>query len=177
MLKELNVEKCNGISDKGIKCIARRCRELKVLSVARCQKVSDKGIRFVTQRCTNLQSLSIAGCGRVSDKSLESLGQYCHALRDINLKDIHFITFYGIESMVSGTPELTHVHLGIIQDTRNTMLALQIIAKHCEKLQFLSFQHLNRTGVVTGGVRKVNKKKLGAFINSLNACVVSNNNR
>ncbi|XP_078377273.1 uncharacterized protein LOC144660495 isoform X3 [Oculina patagonica] len=177
LLKELNVEKCDGISDKGIKSIARRCCELKVLSVARCQKVSDKGIRFVAQKCTTLQSLSIAGCSRMSDKSLASLGQHCHALRDINLKDVQGITFCGIESMVSGTPELTHVHLGVIQDTRNTMVALQIIVKHCQKLQFLSFQHLNRTGAVTGGVRKVNKKKLGAFINSLNACVVSNNNR
>lgn len=177
LLKELNVEKCDGISNKGIKYIARRCSELTVLSVARCQKVSDKGIRFVAQKCRNLQSLNIAGCCRVSDKSLASLGQHCHALRDINLKDVPGITFYGIESMASGTPELTHVHLGIIQDARNTMVALQIIVKHCGKLQFLSFQHFNRTGAVAGGVRKVNKKKLGAFINSLNACVVSNNNR
>lgn len=177
LLKELNVDKCDGISDKGIKYIARRCCELTVLSVARCQKVSDKGMQFVAQKCTSLQSLNIAGCGRVSDKSLASLGHYCHALRAINLKDVSGITFYGIESMVSGTPELTHVHLGIIQDARNTMVALQIIVKHCEKLQFLSFQHLKRTGDVAGGVRKVNKKKLGAFINSLNACVVSNNNQ
>lgn len=177
LLKELNVEKCDDISDKGIKSIARRCCELKVLSVARCQKISDKGIRFVAQKCPSLQSLNISGCGGVSDKSLTSVGEHCHLLRDINLKDLQGITFYGIESLVSGTPELTHVHLGIIQDTRNTMVALQIIVKHCAKLQFLSFQHFYRAGVVTGGVRKVNKKKLGAFINSLNACVVSNNNR
>ena len=179
LLKELNaVDKSLGITaDKAIKYIARRYSELAVLSVARCQKISDKGLQFVAQKCTNLQSLNIAGCSRVSDKSLASLGHCCHAMRDINLKDVPSITFYGIESMVSGTPELTHVHLRIIQDARNTMVALQIIVKHCEKLQFLSFQHFNRTGDVAGGVRKVNKKRLGAFINSLNACVVSNNNR
>ena len=177
LLKELNVDKCLGITDKGIKYIAKRCCKLTALSVMRCQKISDKGLQFVAQKCTNLQSLNIAGCGRVSDQSLASLGQCCHAMRDINLKDVPSITFYGIESMASGTPELTHVHLEIIQDARNTMVALQIIVKHCGKLQFLSFQHFNRTGDAGGGVRKVNKKKLGAFINSLNACVVSNNNR
>lgn len=177
LLKELNIEKCEGISDKGIKSVAKNCRELKVLSLARCNKISDKGVRFVAQKCTNLQSLSIAGCGGVSDKSLKSIGKHCHSLRSINLKDIDSITFYGIENLVSGTPEMTHVYLGIIRDTRNTMVALQIIVKHCEKLQFLSFQHLYRAGGVKGGVRKVNKKKLGAFINSLNACVVSSDSR
>lgn len=176
LLKELNVEKCQGISDKGLKLIAKNCRELEILSVARCKKISDKGVRFVAQKCRNLQSLDIAGCGGISDKSLDSLGKHCHVLRSISLKDIDGITFYGIESLVSGTPEMTHVHLGIIRDTQNTMIALQIIVKHCEKLQFLSFQHFYRAGGVTGGVRKVNKKKLGAFINSLNSCVVPNAN-
>lgn len=177
LLKDLNVEKCDGISNNGIKSIANRCSELKILSVARCQKITDKGIRFVAQECKNLRSLSMAGCSGITDKSLTSLGKHCNTLRDINLKDIQGITFCGIEGLVSGNPELTHVHLGIVQDTKNTMVALQIIVKHCEKLQFLSFQHFHRAGVVTGGVRKVNKKKLGAFITNLNACVVSNNNR
>ena len=176
-LKELNVDKCLAITDKGIKYIVRRCSELTVLSVARCYKISDKGLQFVAQKCTNLQSLNIAGCSRVSDTSLASLGHCCHAMRDITLKDVQSITFYGIDSMVSGTPELTHVHLGIIQDARNTMVALLIIVKHCRKLQFLSFQHFNRTSNVAGGVQKENKKKLGPFINNLNACIVSNNNR
>ncbi|PFX27480.1 F-box/LRR-repeat protein 17 [Stylophora pistillata] len=174
-LKELNVEKCHGISNNGIKSIASRCHELKSLSVARCQQISDKGMYFVAQECKNLQSLNIAGCSSITDKSLTTLGKHCNMLRDINLKDIQGITSYGIERMVSGNPNLTHVHLGIVQDTKNTMVALQIIVKHCEKLEFLSFQHFHRAGVVTGGVRKVNKKKLGAFINGLNACVVSNN--
>jgi len=177
LLKELNVEKCEGISNKGIKSLAKNCRQLKILSLAWCKKISDKGLQFLAQKCTNLQSLNIEGGTGVSDKSLTSIGKHCHSLRDINLKDIEGISFYGIESLVNGTPEMTHVNLGIIRDTQNTMIALQIIVKHCEKLQFLSFQHFYREGGVTGGVRQVNKKKLGPFINSLNACVVSNNNR
>ena len=177
LLKELDVEKCHEISNNGIKSIASRCRELKSLSVARCHKITDKGMCFVAQECNNLQRLSIAGCSRITDKSLTTLGKHCDLLRDINLKDIQSITSYGIERLVSGNPNLTHVHLGIVQDTKITLATLQIIVKHCEKLEFLSFQHFHRAGVVTGGVRKVNKKKLGAFINNLNACVVSNNNR
>lgn len=177
LLQELNLEKCRGISDKGLQLVAKNCRQLKILSLAGCKKISDKGVRLVAQKCNSMQSLNLAGCSEISDKSLTSIGKYCHSLRSVNLKDIDGITFYGIESLVSGTPELTHVHLGIIRDKQNTMIALQIIVKHCEKLQFLGFQHFYRAAGVTGGVRKLNKKKLGAFINSLNACVVSNHQR
>ena len=177
LLKELNVEKCEEISDKGIKSIAKNCRRLKVLSLASCSKISDKGVRFIAKKCTNLQSLNIAGCGGVSDTSLMTIGKHCHSLRNINLKEITGISFYGIESLVSGNPGMTHVRLGIVGDAQNTMIALQIIVKHCQKLQFLSFQHFHKTGVVAGGVQKMNKKRLGAFINSLNACVFSNENR
>lgn len=177
LLKELNVENCEEISDKGIKSIAKNCRRLNVLSLASCSKISDKGVRFIAKKCKNLQSLNIAGCVGVSDTSLMTIGKHCHSLRNINLKDITGISFYGIESLVSGNPGMTHVRLGIVGDAQNTMTALQIIVKHCEKLQFLSFQHFHKTGVVAGGVQKMNKKKLGAFINSLNACVFSNENR
>ncbi|XP_068750664.1 F-box/LRR-repeat protein 20-like isoform X2 [Montipora capricornis] len=177
LLEELNVEKCQGINDKGLHSVAKNSRRLRVLSVAGCKKISDKGIEVVVEKCRNMQNFNLAGCIGISDKSLTRIGKHCRSLRSISLKDTNNITSYGIESLVSGTPEMTHVHLGVIRDTQNTMIALQVIMKHCEKLQFLSFQHFHRTGGVAGGVRKVNKNKLGPFINSLNACVVSNYQR
>ena len=176
LLKELNVTNCYEIGDKGVKTVAKNCRRLKVLSLASCSKISDKGIRLIAQKCTSLRSLDISGCSGVSDNSLISIGKHCHSLQNINLKEITGITFYGIERLVHGNPEITHVRLGIIRDARNTMIALQIIVKHCEKLKFLSFQHFHKTGGVAGGVQKIDKKKLGAFINSLNACEDSTDN-
>ena len=177
-LRELNVDKCKRIGDKGIKFVSGRCSELEVLSVACCHKITDKGMHTVAQKCTHLKVLNVAGCKNISDKTLVFLGQNCSTLQNINLKDIETISLYGIESLVGGTPSLTHVHLGVIRDVQNTMAALQIIVKYCQSLQFLSFQHFYKAGVgVQGGVRKVQKKKLGAFVNSLNACVVLQHNR
>lgn len=174
LLEELNVERCQGINDKGLQSIAKNSRHLKVLSIAGCKKISDKGVGMIAEKCRSIKSVNLAGCTGVSDKSLVAIGKHCSSLRIISLKDTNNITFDGIKSLVSGTPEMTHVQLGVIRDTQNTMLALQVIMKQCKKLQLLSFQHSYLTGGVTGGIRKVNKNKIGAFINSLNAYIVSN---
>lgn len=174
LLEELNVERCQGINDKGLQSVAKNSRHLKVLSIAGCKKISDKGVGMIAEKCRSIKSVNLAGCTGVSDKSLVAIGKHCSSLRIISLRDTNNITFDGIESLVSGTPEMTHVQLGVIRDTQNTMLALQVIMKQCKKLQLLSFQHSYLTGGVTGGIRKVNKNKIGAFINSLNAYIVSN---
>ena len=171
-LKMLNIEDCVKVGDNGLKSLASKCAQLESLIVAGCPKVTDKGLIAVARNCSNLRVLNIAGCQSVSDKTMLVLGQCCSNLQDINLKDTHDITIYGIENLVRNTPRMTHIKLGIIRDSQNTIAALQIIVEHCQNLQFLTFQH-HRNPRVKGGIRKINKKKLGPFINNLNACIVA----
>ena len=173
-LKKLNIDNCNKVGDSGLKTLASKCPQLETLIVSRCKHVSDKGLTAIARSCANLRVLNIAGCRSVSDKTMLVLGQYCPNLQEINLKDTNQITIYGIENLFRNTPRMTHITLGIIRDSESTIAALQIIVEHCQLLQFVTFQHF-RNPRVQGGVRKINKKKLAPFINSLRACVVAQN--
>ena len=173
-LKKLNIDNCTKVGDIGLRSLAAKCPQLETLIVARCQKITDKGLTAVARNCINLRVLNIAGCRNVSDKSMLALGQYCCNLQEINLKDTNQITIYGIENLFRNTPRMSHIKLGIIRDSENTIAALQIIVEHCQHLQFVTFQHY-RNPRVQGGVRKIDKKKLAPFINSLRACVVAQN--
>jgi hypothetical protein len=169
-IEHLILNKCYKISDKGLKSLGK-CSMLTVLSVAYCIKITDKGLSTVAKNCRSLEALNIAGCSKVSDKGVRALGRYCKLLRKIDLKHTTEISIEAIEILVRGAPMLSHVQLGILQDEYRTIAALNIVVDYCKFLEFLSFQH-HHNQITAGGRKIVSKKRLGAFVSSLNACAL-----
>lgn len=145
---------------------------LKILSLAYCIRVTDKGLSTVAKKCRTLKTLNIAGCTKVTDKGIKALGRHSKLLENINLKHTTDVSVDAIESLVRGAPLLSHVQLGILQDEYNTVAAINIVVGHCSHLQFLSFQHHHNPHTAAGR-KVVSKKRLTAFVNSLNACVLA----
>lgn len=170
ILEHLVLDKCYKISDKGITSL-RRCAMLTILSIAYCIRVTDKGISTVAKKCKTLKTLNISGCTKVTDKGIKALGLHSKLLQKINLKHTTEVSVDAIESLVRGARRLSHVQLGILQDEYSTVAAINIVVGHCSHLEFLSFQHHHNPHTAAG--RKiVSKKKLTAFVSSLNACVL-----
>lgn len=169
-LEVLDFENCDKIGDRGIGAVAKGCPNLQVLSVAHCTKVSDKSIGAIARKCSRLRVLNVAGCRKVTDRGLVLLGRHCSTLHEINLEDTTEISVCGIDSLVRMTPTLTHVQLGIIQDSQSTIKASRIVANHCHNLKYISFRH-DHSPRVQGGTRRIPKKKLGGFIDNVNTCM------
>lgn len=59
-LRELNMDKCLGVSDIGLAKIAIRCSKLERLSLKWCLEVSDMGIDLLSKKCLDLKFLDVS---------------------------------------------------------------------------------------------------------------------
>ena len=50
-LRQLVLEYCREVTDKGLEFVGKGCPQLQSLNVNHCEKVTDKGLEFVRKRC------------------------------------------------------------------------------------------------------------------------------
>ncbi|XP_048578083.1 F-box/LRR-repeat protein 20 isoform X2 [Nematostella vectensis] len=170
-LEQLFLSGCSRVSDRGVRTLASKCPKLEKLSLSNCLRLTDKSLSAISRKCSSLKTLDLSGCVKITDRGIKALSRYSEHLTDINLKDTTGISIEGIELLARGAPQLTRIQLGIVQDSAQTVAALNIIVKHCSNLQYLSFQHYRTQSTQVLGSRKfVSKKRLGAFVSGLSAC-------
>jgi F-box/leucine-rich repeat protein 2/20 len=59
-LRELNLEKCLGVTDMGLAKVAVGCPRLERLSFKWCREISDIGVDLLAKKCRDLRSLDIS---------------------------------------------------------------------------------------------------------------------
>jgi F-box/leucine-rich repeat protein 2/20 len=59
-LKELNMDKCLGVTDIGLAKIAVGCSRLESLSLKWCLEISDLGIDLLSKKCLELKFLDVS---------------------------------------------------------------------------------------------------------------------
>ena len=65
------------IADSWLHNIVKKCPNLRQLVLEECSKVTDKGLEFVGKGCPQLQSLDVFGCDKVTRKGLEFVRKRC----------------------------------------------------------------------------------------------------
>lgn len=86
-LKELSFRKCNGVTDEGLSCIARKHGQLRKLDITCCQEITDASIESITTSCAYLTSFRMENCSMVSKEAFVLIGKRCQSLEDIDFTE------------------------------------------------------------------------------------------
>eukprot|EP00741_Cyanophora_paradoxa_P015878 tig00020909_g15329.t1 len=62
------------------------------LDILRCEKVSDNGPRCIADKCPNVRSLRIGFCCRLTDESVRALGSGLRSVTDLDLSNIRLLS-------------------------------------------------------------------------------------
>ena len=101
-LRVLNIAGCYSITTRSMLALAANCPEMISLNAARCSKITDQGIITVGNHCPKLQAVNVAGLRYLSEKSLFTLAQSCRGLLMMNLTGCEQVTLNGLRALISG---------------------------------------------------------------------------
>ncbi|KAK7284399.1 hypothetical protein RJT34_19144 [Clitoria ternatea] len=125
-LRELNMDKCLGVTDIGLAKIAVGCARLERLSLKWCLEISDLGIDLLCKKCSHLKFLDVSylkvtseslrsiaslsklevfvmvGCSLVDDVGLRFLEKGCPLLKAIDVSRCDCVSSSGLISVISG---------------------------------------------------------------------------
>ncbi|XP_052118488.1 F-box/LRR-repeat protein 3 isoform X5 [Arachis duranensis] len=161
-LREVNMDKCLGVTDIGLARIAVGCSRLERLSLKWCFEISDLGVDLLCKKCfylkvldvsylkelsgplvhclKNLEQLSairIDGV-RVSDFFLQTIGKNCKFIVELGLSKCIGVTNMGILHLVSGCGSLKILDLTCCRSI--TDAAISTIADSCPDLVCLRLE-------------------------------------
>ncbi|CAN4115710.1 unnamed protein product [Withania somnifera] len=100
-LRALSLWNVSSVSDEGLSEIAQGCHLLEKLDLCECPAISDKSLLAIAKNCPNLTSLTIESCSKVGDGSLQAVGRFCPKLKFLSLKNCPLIGDQGIASLFS----------------------------------------------------------------------------
>lgn len=102
----------NGLSDKSLGAISRRCPELTHLQVQSSNEVYDSGVSEVLNMCTNLQHLDLTGCPHVANLfGGHEVLQRRFLLQYLDLTDCVSIDDCSLQNIVRHCPSLVYLYL------------------------------------------------------------------
>ncbi|KAG4916824.1 hypothetical protein JHK84_054342 [Glycine max] len=135
-LRELNMDKCLGVTDIGLAKIAVGCGKLERLSLKWCLEISDLGIDLLCKKCLDLKFLDVSylkvaseslrsiasllklevfimvGCSLVDDVGLRFLEKGCPLLKAIDVSRCDCVSSSGLISVISGHGGLEQLDAG-----------------------------------------------------------------
>lgn len=135
-LKEINIDKCLGVTDIGLAKIAVGCSKLEKLSLKWCLEISDLGIDLLSKKCFELKFLDVSylkvtneslrsiasllklevfimvGCYLVDDVGLQFLEKGCPLLKAIDVSRCNCVSPSGLLSVISGHEGLEQINAG-----------------------------------------------------------------
>ncbi|KAK7258953.1 hypothetical protein RIF29_24546 [Crotalaria pallida] len=135
-LRELNMDKCLGVTDIGLAKIVVGCSRLERLSLKWCLEISDLGIDLLCKKCLELKFLDVSylkitskslrsiasllkleifamvGCSLVEDEGLRFLEKGCPLLKAIDVSRCDCVSSSGIISIINGHGGLEQIDAG-----------------------------------------------------------------
>ncbi|KAK9742225.1 hypothetical protein RND81_03G157100 [Saponaria officinalis] len=102
-LKALTLWNVPSVGDEGFIEIANGCNRLEKLDISNCPSITDKALVAIAMNCPSLNSLSVEGCQNVGNEALQAIGQFCTNLKSLNIKDCPLVLDQGVASLMSQT--------------------------------------------------------------------------
>ncbi|KAK9079492.1 hypothetical protein SSX86_001164 [Deinandra increscens subsp. villosa] len=100
-LTGLSLWNLSSISDDGLVEIANECRHLERLDLCKITGISNRSLVAIANNCPNLTELSLDSCSNIGDEGLQAIGRSCRNLKSISLTNCPFIGDQGIASLLS----------------------------------------------------------------------------
>ncbi|CAN4076872.1 unnamed protein product [Withania somnifera] len=100
-LRVLSMWNVSSISDEGLSEIAQGCHLLETLDLCHCPAISDKSLLAFAKNCPNLTSLTIESCSKIGNESLQAVARFCPKLKFVSFKNCPLIGDQGIASLFS----------------------------------------------------------------------------
>ncbi|CAO2825815.1 unnamed protein product [Amaranthus hypochondriacus] len=146
-LKSLSVWNVSSIGDEGLVEIANRCHRLEKLDLCNCPSISSKALIAIAQNCSGLTSLSIEGCQSIGDEFLQAIGKFCPNLKSITVIDCPLVGDQGIASLMSSASlVLTKLKLQGLNVTDLSLAVIGHYGKAITDLAISNLQNVNEKG-------------------------------
>jgi len=120
-LKHLNIDHCDGISDKGLAFLPKLV-SLKYLDLSDCP-ISDEGVVYLSQ-LISLTTLRLMECKRITDAGLQSISQ----LRNLQHLDIGFM-WCATDKGFAHLKNLKHLRILMMLNLQVTDKSLEIVSQ------------------------------------------------
>lgn len=163
-LKALSLWNVSTIGDAGLIEIASRCHMLEKLDICQCPEISDKALLAVANNCPNLTTLAIESCGKIGNESLQSIGRSCPNLKSFSIKNCPLIEDQGIASLVSSTSySLTKMNVQALNIGDMSLAVIGHYGKSLTDLSLTGLQNVTEKGFwVMGNGQGL--QKLSSFV-------------
>ena len=100
-LKAFSLWNVSTVSDEGLIEVAEGCQKLEKLNLCKCSAISDKALIEVAKKCPNLTELSIESCPQIGNEGLQAVGKLCANLRSVSIKDCTGVGDQGIAGLLT----------------------------------------------------------------------------
>jgi len=132
-LTQLSLIDCQGVTDSGLKTIARCCPQLTTLDLTGCKNISAFGLQQLIRSCCQLSELCLSGCPAFCDKNIPiifkynvpshirflsirrcdihdhglcSLASYCPSLQKLDVRSCGLLTASGFRALMQRVPSI-----------------------------------------------------------------------
>lgn len=135
------------VGDEGLYEIANGCHMLEKLDLCGCPAISDKGLIAIARNCPNLTELTIESCSNIGNDGLQSVGRCCTNLKSISINDCPIVGDQGIAGLVSSaTYVLSKIKLQALNITDVSLAVVGHYGKSVTDLVLTSLPNVSERG-------------------------------
>ncbi|XP_021738606.1 EIN3-binding F-box protein 1-like [Chenopodium quinoa] len=146
-LKSLSLWNVSSIGDEGLIEIANRCHRLEKIDLCNCPSITNKTLLAIAKNCPTLTSLSIEGCQYIGNEGVKSIGQFCPNLKSVTIKDCPLVGDQGVASlMASASFSVTKLKLQGLNVTDLSLAVVGHYGKAITDLVLTNLQNVNEKG-------------------------------
>ncbi|CAI9759577.1 unnamed protein product [Fraxinus pennsylvanica] len=146
-LKTLSLWNISSIDDEGLFEIANGCHLLEKLDLRQCSTITDKSLLAIAKNCPNLSSVTVESCLNIGNESLQALGRFCPNLKSIAVKNCPLVGDQGIANMLSSAGRvLTKVKLQALNITDVSLALIGYYGHEVTELRLSGLQNVNERG-------------------------------
>lgn len=125
-LLKLNIAAAKDVTDYGMMCVTRSCRELRELDISGCTGIGDAGIRELGMNCSNLSKLIMKSCLSVEGSGFVAIAECCPQLSYLDISQCRKLQRWSINKLFGACRKLEYVnisHLQLVGDDEIRVLA------------------------------------------------------
>ncbi|KAE8678111.1 F-box/LRR-repeat protein 3-like isoform X2 [Hibiscus syriacus] len=138
-LRDLNMDKCLGLTDVGLAKIAVGCSKLEKLSLKWCMEITDLGVTNESLHSIasllKLEVLGLMACPLIDDVGLQFIEHGCPLLKVIDVSRCKVLSSSGLIFVVRGHDNLLELNAGYCLSELSTALLNQM--KNIKRLEVI----------------------------------------
>lgn len=151
ILESLVIDKCDGVTDRGLEAIAKGSPNLKQLSLCKCDLVSDTGIVTIAQHARALENLRVESCNQVTFYGVLAALCGCNP----KFKNLALVKCSGIKDIGHYPAQLPYcgsLHSLTIKDcpgfTSSSLVVVEKICPNLQQIDLIGLVHVTDAGLL-----------------------------